>query len=184
MSQRFVLSYVVDLPFGKGKPIGGNLTGAANKIIGGWGVNGVTTVQRGFPLGVGASRNLSNSFGGSQYPDNNGTSAALSGDPQTRLNQYFRTDVFSQPAAFTFGNTARVLPDVRGPGIAQWDFAIFKRTQIGERLGVEFRTEFFNLFNTPIFRHPGGGLGTPQFGVVSGTRGVPRLVQFGLRVLF
>ena len=184
VSQRFVLSYVLDLPFGKGKPIGGNLSGAANAIVGGWGVNGVTTIQRGFPLGVTTSRNLSNSFGGSQFPNNNGTSAELSGDPQTRLNNYFRTDVFSQPAAFTFGNSARVLPDVRGPGIAQWDFAIFKRTQIGERLGLEFRTEFFNLFNTPIFRHPGTALGTPQFGVISGTRGVPRLVQFGLRVLF
>lgn len=184
VSQRFVLSYVVDLPFGKGKPIGANLSGAANKIIGGWGINGVTTIQRGFPLGVTASRNLSNSYGGSQFPNNNGTSAELSGDPQTRLNQYFRTDVFSQPPAFTFGNAARVLPDVRGPGIAQWDFAIFKRTQITEGVGLEFRTEFFNLFNTPIFRHPGTGLGTPQFGVVSGTRGVPRLVQFGLRLLF
>ena len=184
VSQRFVLSYVLDLPFGKGKPFGSNLSGVANKIVGGWGVNGVTTVQRGFPIGVTTSRNLSNSFGGSQFPNNNGTSAELSGDPQTRLGEYFRTDVFSQPPAFTFGNTARVLPDVRGPGIAQWDFAIFKRTQIGEQVGVEFRTEFFNLFNTPIFRHPGSSLGTPQFGVISGTRGVPRLIQFGLRVLF
>ena len=184
VSQRFVLSYVLDLPFGKGKPFGSNLSGVADKIVGGWGVNGVTTVQRGFPIGVTTSRNLSNSFGGSQFPNNNGTSAELSGDPQTRLGEYFRTDVFSQPPAFTFGNTARVLPDVRGPGIAQWDFAIFKRTQIGERVGVEFRTEFFNLFNTPIFRHPGSSLGTPQFGVISGTRGVPRLIQFGLRVLF
>ncbi len=184
VSQRFVLSYVLDLPFGRGKPIGANLSGAANKIIGGWGINGVTTVQRGFPIGVGTSRNLSNSWGGSQFPNNNGTSAELSGDPQTRLDEYFRTDVFSQPPAFTFGNSARVLPDVRGPGIAQWDFAVFKRTQITERLGIEFRTEFFNLFNTPIFRHPGTALGTPQFGVISGTRGVPRLVQFGLRVLF
>ena len=184
VSQRFVLSYVIDLPVGKGKPLGGNLSGAANAILGGWGINGVTTVQTGFPIGVGTSRNLSNSYGGSQFPNNNGTSAALSGDPQTRLTEYFRTDVFSQPAAFTFGNTARVLPDVRGPGIAQWDFALFKRTQITERYGLEFRTEFFNLFNTPVFRHPGTALGTPQFGVIAGTRGVPRLVQFGLRFLF
>ncbi len=184
VSQRFVLSYVLDLPFGPGKPIGGSTTGAAKAIISGWGINGVTTLQTGFPIGVRPSQNLSNSFGGSQFVDNNGTSAKLSGDPQTRLDEYFRTDVFSQPAAFTFGNTGRLLPDVRGPGITQWDFALFKRTQIGERLGVEFRTEFFNLFNTPTFRHPGTGLGTPQFGVISGTRGVPRLVQFGLRVLF
>ena len=184
VSQRFVLSYVLDLPFGRGKPFLGDLSGAANAILGGWGINGVTTVQTGFPIGVSPSQNLSNSFGGSQFVDNNGTSAARSGDPQTRLNEYFRRDVFSQPAAFTFGNTSRVLPDVRGPGIAQWDFALFKRTQLGESVGLEFRTEFFNLFNTPVFRHPGTALGTPQFGVISGTRGVPRLVQFGLRLLF
>ncbi len=184
VSQRLVLSYVLDLPFGEGKPLGANLTGAAKHIVSGWGVNGVTTIQTGFPLGVTTSRNLSNSFGGSQFPNNNGTSAELSGDPQTRLDEYFRTDVFSQPAAFTFGNTGRILPDTRGPGITQWDFAVFKRTQIGEQVGIEFRTEFFNLFNTPTFRHPGTSLGTPQFGVISGTRGVPRLVQFGLRVQF
>ncbi len=183
VSQRFVLSYVLDLPFGKGKPLGGNLSGPANMIIGGWGINGVTTVQRGFPIGV-TSQNLSNSFGGGQFPHNNGTSAEKSGDPQTRMTEYFRTDVFSQAPAFTFGNTGRLLPDVRGPGIAQFDFALFKRTQITEGLGLEFRTEFFNLFNTPTFRHPGTGLNTPQFGVISGTRGVPRLVQFGLRVIF
>ncbi len=184
VSQRLVVSYVLDLPFGEGKRYGANLDGAAKLIVSGWGINGVTTVQKGFPIGVTTSRNLSNSFGGSQFPNNNGTSAKLSGDPQTRLDEYFRTDVFSQPPAFTFGNTGRLLPDVRGPGITQWDFAIFKRTTIGEGLGVEFRTEFFNLFNTPTFRHPATGLGTPQFGVISGTRGVPRLVQFGLRVQF
>ena len=184
VSQRFILSYVLDLPFGKGRRFGANMSGAANAILGGWGVNGVTTIQRGFPIGVTASQNLSNSFGGGQFPNNNGTSAELSGDPQTRLNRYFNTGVFSQPEAFTFGNTGRILPDVRGPGISQWDFALFKRTNIGEQFGIEFRAELFNMFNTPLFRHPGTALGTPQFGVISGTRGNPRLVQFGLRVSF
>ena len=73
---------------------------------------------------------------------------------------------------------------VRGPGISQWDFALFKRTNIGEQFGIELRAELFNMFNTPLFRHPGTALGTPQFGIISGTRGNPRLVQFGLRVSF
>ena len=184
VSQRFVLSYVLDLPFGKGRRYGNSMSGAANAILGGWGINGVTTIQTGFPLGVTASQNLSNSFGGGQFPDNNGQSAALTGDPQTRLNRYFNTDVFSQPEAFTFGNSGRILPDVRGPGLNQWSFALFKRTNVTEGVGIEFRTEFFNLFNTPLFRHPGTALGTPQFGVITGTRGNPRLVQFGLRVRF
>ena len=184
VSQRFVLSYVLDLPFGKGRRYGNSMSGAANAILGGWGINGVTTIQTGFPLGVTASQNLSNSFGGGQFPDNNGQSAALTGDPQTRLNRYFNTDVFSQPEAFTFGNSGRILPDVRGPGLNQWSFALFKRTNVTEGVGIEFRTEFFNLFNTQLFRHPGTALGTPQFGVITGTRGNPRLVQFGLRVRF
>jgi len=146
----------------------------------------VSEAGRGAAAVLAALRDAADAAGAARgRPDEGGRpSAALSGDPQSRLTRYFDTSVFSQPAAFTFGNTARLLPDVRGPGMANSDFAIFKKTSINERFSVEFRTEFFNIFNTPVFRHPGTALGTPQFGVISGTRGNPRLVQFGLRLLF
>jgi hypothetical protein len=59
-----------------------------------------------------------------------------------------------------------------------------KTTTITERVNLQFRAEFFNLFNRVQFGAPGGSLGTAQFGVVTSTRNLPRQVQFGLRVAF
>ena len=76
------------------------------------------------------------------------------------------------------------MPDARSHGIANYDFSIFKNTKITETVGVQFRTEVFNLFNRVRFGYPGTALGNPQFGVVSGQYNDPRLVQFALRLLF
>ena len=91
---------------------------------------------------------------------------------------------FTLPAAFTFGNVARTLPDVRSHGIANYDFTVFKNTQITERFGLQFRTEIFNLFNRVRFGYPGRAVGNPDFGVIGGQYNDPRLIQFALRLLF
>jgi hypothetical protein len=181
VSQRLVISYVYDLPIGKGRKLGGRATGAVDKVLSGWGINGISTFQTGFPVYVSPSLNLSNSFGGGQYVYNNGKSAKLSGRHQDRLDRWFDTSVFSQAPAFTFGNTSPVLPDVRGPGVNNWDFAVFKKISITERANVQFRTEFFNLFNRVQFGQPSGTQGTPTFGFIRSQANEPRLVQFGLR---
>jgi hypothetical protein len=102
------------------------------------------------------------------------------------LSEWFNTACFTQPPAFTFGDEARVDPILRMQGINNFDFAIFKTTNFGpgERMGLQFRTEFFNLFNTPQFGAPGTTEGTPQFGVVSSAVNNPRLIQFALKFLF
>jgi hypothetical protein len=74
-------------------------------------------------------------------------------------------------------------------GANNWDVAVFKRTTFGpsERLGLEFRTEFFNIFNHPQFGPPDRtccSANNPNFGVVTSTVGNPRLIQFGLKFLF
>jgi hypothetical protein len=76
------------------------------------------------------------------------------------------------------------MPDARSQGIATYDFTVFKNTAITERVGMQFRTEVFNLFNRVQFGYPGTSLGTPQFGVISGQYNNPRLVQLALRLLF
>jgi hypothetical protein len=182
--QRAVISYIVDLPFGKGQRFGQNASGVAGKLISGWGVNGVTTFQSGNPLPISVASNTSNSFGGGQRPNRTGVSAKESGSAQSRLNQWFNTSAFALPAAFTFGNAARTMPDARSQGIANYDFTVFKNTQITERVGVQFRTEIFNLFNRVRFSYPGTSMGTPQFGVISGQYNDPRLIQFALRLMF
>jgi hypothetical protein len=135
---------------------------------------------------------VSNSFGGSSRPVNIGQSAKLTGPAQERLNEWFDTSAFREAAPFTFGNLSRSLPDVRTHGINNWDFAIFKNTTFGseERFNLQFRTEFFNLFNRTQFGYPNQSCCSPpygsntSFGVVSSQANFPRLVQFALRFNF
>jgi hypothetical protein len=182
---RAVISYFYDLPFGTGQPFLSGVKGAAGKLISGWGVNGATVFQSGNPLPITDAVNLTNSFGGGSRPNSNGQSATLSGAAQSRLNKWFNTSDFSAPPAFTFGNVGRTLPDVRSPGIANYDFSVFKNTfLVGERVGLQFRAEIFNLFNRVQFSPPGLSLGTAQFGVISGQFNTPRLVQLALRLQF
>jgi hypothetical protein len=181
---RAVISYIVDLPFGKGQPIGQNVTGVLDRVISGWGVNGVTTFQSGNPLPISVAVNTSNSFGGGQRPNRTSVSPGVDGSAQSRLNQWFNTTAFSLPTPFTFGNSSRTLPDVRSQGIANYDLTVFKNTKISERVGLQFRTEVFNLFNRVRFGYPGTAMGNAQFGIVSGQYNDPRLVQFALRLSF
>jgi hypothetical protein len=191
VSQRFVVSYVLDLPFGKGQKFGRDAGGVGGKLISGWGINGITTFQSGFPVRLGAP-NVSNSFGGSSRPVSTGQSAKLTGPAQDRLNEWFDTSAFREAAPFTFGNLSRALPDVRTHGINNFDLAIFKDTRFGpeDRLGLQFRTEFFNLANRTQFGYPNQTCCRPpygsntSFGVVSSQANFPRLVQFALRFTF
>jgi len=181
---RAVISYIVDLPFGRGQRYGGSVGGFTSRLISGWGINGVTTFQSGNPLPIGLAVNTTNSFGGGQRPNRTGENASLEGSAQERLGRWFNTAAFATPPSFTFGNSSRTLPDARSHGIANYDFTAFKNTQITERFGIQFRAEIFNLFNRARFGYPGTALGNPQFGVISGQYNDPRLVQFALRFLF
>jgi hypothetical protein len=181
--QRFVFSYNWELPFGPGRTLLGSSHSVVGKLIGGWQVNGITTLQKGLPLGITTSANNTNSFGGGSRPNNNGTSAALSGPVESRLNRYFNTAVFSQPPSFTFGNTGRELPDVRAPGSVNFDFSILKNLSLRERAKLQIRAEFFNLFNHPSFSAPGTSLGSSSFGVIS-SAAAPRDIQLGLKIVY
>ncbi len=187
--QRLVISYVLDLPFGHGRKYYSSATGAMDKIVGGWGVDGVTIFQKGFPLAFGNSiPNYITSFGGGSRAD------VVPGCNKSRpsgaykLNEWFNTACFTAPADFTYGNESRTDPTLRSSGVNNWDFAVFKRTMFGpdERLGVAFRAEFFNLFNRTQWAPPNTAVGSSTFGQVSsiypGTN--PRLIQFGLKFMF
>jgi hypothetical protein len=189
--QRLVINYVLDLPFGRGKRFLSGASGVMNKVVGGWGIDGVTTFQKGFPLvfsnGV---ANYTTLFGAGSRPNYiSGCNKGISGSSKSaKLGEWFNTGCFSAPPDFTFGNESRVDPTLRASGINNWDFAVFKRTRFGpeERIGFEFRTEFFNLFNRTQFAPPNTSLSSSTFGVVSSTYpGTnPRLIQFGLKLLF
>ena len=116
--------------------------------------------------------------------NNNGKSAKLSGDIHDRLNRYFDTSAFSQPPAFTFGNTTVTSPDLRSPAIRNWDVSVFKDFVIREGWRLQFRTEAFNALNAVRFGSPDTNVASASFGVVSTQANSPRQIQFGLKLLF
>jgi hypothetical protein len=186
--QRLVISYVVDLPFGHGRRFLPGAHGFADKAIGGWGVNGVSTFQDGTPLGLTASPNLTDSFGGGLRPNvTAGCDKFESGPIQQRLHDYFNVSCFSVPGAYTFGGEGRTDPNLRGPGQANYDLALFKRTTLAERLNLEFRAEAFNVFNRVQFANPNTGVTTaanPTTGWITSQANNPRLLQLSLRLRY
>jgi len=191
--QRLVISYVLDLPFGEGRKYFSSVGDGLNKVVGGWGVDGVTTFQRGFPLVFSNGQaNDATLFGSGSRPNVvAGCDDSNSGGNLSRLTEWFNTTCFSAPANFTFGNEARVDPRLRSDGVANFDFAVFKKVLFDpyERFGLEFRMEVFNLFNRTQFAPPNTICCTSNnadFGVVTATApGTnPRLVQFALKFLF
>jgi hypothetical protein len=190
--QRLVISYVLDLPFGRGKKYMSDVSGVMDKLLSGWGIDGVTVFQSGFPLVFSnGTPNYTTSFGGGSRPNvvpGCGKGSPLGSGRREKLSQWFNTACFSAPADFVFGNESRTDATLRGDGVNNFDFSIFKQTRFGpdEKLGLEFRTEFFNLFNRTQFAPPNTSFGSSTFGVVSGSYpGTnPRLIQFGLKFAF
>jgi len=193
--QRFVLSGVLDLPVGRGKKFAGDINPVANKIVGGWGVNTIITLQRGYPLAIGGNSNLGNSG----LPNIGNPRASVvgprkmndSGSLNARLNEWFDTSAFAVTQGFGYGTDSRTEPNLRSDGIKNIDFAAFKDTRFGpdDRLGLEFRAEFFNFFNHPQFAPPNTSCCTSvanggTFGQITSQYNLPRVVQFGLRLSF
>lgn len=179
---RFVLSFVYELPFGKGKQFGSSWHGITNLVLGGWQTNGILTLASGQPLVFSVAQNTSFSFGGGQHPDATGVDANL-GSAQS-VGRWFNQAAFAQPASFTFGNLGRTFTSVRNDWTRNMDFSLFKRFSIKERLDLEFRAEAYNLTNTPVFGAPNTSLGSAAFGVISGQSNTPRQIQLALKVLF
>jgi hypothetical protein len=188
--QRLVLASVLDLPFGKGKKFANNLSGVANKLIGGWGIDTIITFQKGFPIIIGGCPGPLSSAGipgaGCARPVRTGPSSLTSGPLAQRLAQWFDTSVFTNGTTYSYGNDSRTEPNIRTDGQKNFDFAVFKNTKFGpdERLGAEFRAEFFNGFNHPQFNPPNANCCSGSFGQVTGQYNLPRLIQFALRITF
>src|SRR5438445_5971674 len=188
--QRLVISYVLDLPFGRGKKYLSGSAGVMDKFVGGWGIDGVTIFQSGFPLVFSnGAANYTTLFGAGSRPNIvSGCNKSAPSSGSAKLNEWFNTACFTSPADFTFGNESRTDANLRASGVNNWDFSLFKRTRFGpdEKIGLEFRTEFFNLFNRTQFAPPNTSVGSSTFGVVSSTAAGtnPRLVQFGLKLIF
>jgi hypothetical protein len=183
ITHRFVISYIYELPFGRGRPWGNTQSGIADWLIGGWQVNGITTYQSGLPLAITAS-NTAGLFNPRTSANNNGRSGKLSGRAQDRLIKWFDTSVFTQPASFTFGTASARIHDLRAHGTRNFDLSLFKEFQATEKLKVQFRVEALNAFNRVQFSGPNTSVTSSSFGRVSAQANAPRQVQFGLKLLW
>lgn len=186
--QRLVLNYSLLLPVGKGQRWLANANGALDRVVDGWRLSSITSFQTGYPLALTAQANdLSNKFGSGTIRPNRvpGCQAKMNGSAVSRLNKWFNTACFVQPPSpFSFGNESRVDSQLRGEGIDNWDLSIGKDTKITERVSAHFEGEFLNAFNRVQFGPPALQVGSPIFGVVSGTLNNPRQVQFAMRLIF
>lgn len=170
--QRLVITGLWEIPY---KPTNAIL----RAIAGGWQMNNMTTIQSGRPIALSAS--ISN---GGNRPN---VVAGVSDQPANQsLKSWFNTAAFSQPAAFTYGNVSRTLPDINGPSFFNMDASLFKSFPIKERFKLQFRAEAFNLTNTPSFDVPVGSLSSATFGYVTSTMtpAHTRELQFALRLSF
>ena len=197
------IGYGVDLPFGRGKHFMGDAHGVANAIVGGWRVNGITTLRSGVPISVYQifiGSTLSNLGGGQGYfgaqglwmrPDYTpGCSLKTSGSRQQRAaTGWFNKSCFSPvntASVVRFGNEPRNLDGVRMDHMNNWDLSIAKRNDITERVYMQFTAEFFNAFNHVRFGAPDNNISDPPnlFGTITSQANPPRAIQFGLRVGF
>ena len=173
----FVASYIYELPVGKGKKLAPSNKIVEN-IVGGWQISGISSFKDGFPLAITAATNNTNSFGGNQRPNVSGDTSV----PHQSIYQWFNTAAFTQPPPFTFGNAPRTTGYIRSQGTLNTDATLQKYWQLwNETSRLQFRAEFYNLFNRTGFYAPGQTFGTPTFGVVTGA--FPgRSIQLGMKL--
>ncbi len=161
------------------------------QIVNDWQISGIASFVSGAPTTVGFSTTNSLDITGTA---SQGARIDVTGDPvlpksERTFSRNFRTDVFQRPAVGTFGNSAKTL--LRGPGINNWDLAVFKNFPVRESLKFQFRCEMYNAFNhtqfssfdtTARFDATGNQINS-QLGQFTAARS-PRQLQFALRLYF
>jgi hypothetical protein len=181
---RFVFSGVYELPIGRDRRFGAHLSRLADAFIGGWQLNGIWTAQSGDPLGISATGTAA-LFSEASRANTNGGNPNLSGDAHQRLDRWFDTSVFSQPAPYTLGNLSPLVTNLRNHYTNNIDLSLFKQFQVTERVRLQFRSEAFNALNRVRFGSPNTNVnGGANFGRVTSQANSPRQLQFGLKAIF
>jgi hypothetical protein len=177
MAHNFVASYAYELPLAHWQAL-------PKRLAQGWSINGIARFTTGFPviLSQSGDRSLVGSTG-VDVPNlvgpvqiQNPRQAGPNGP-----NQYFLASAFSSEPLGAFGTSSRAF--FHGPGLNNWDMALHKDTAIREQMSVQFRAEFFNVFNHVQFNNPNGNFGSSLFGLVTSARS-PRIGQLSLKFLW
>lgn len=179
LRHNFVVSYNWALPLGRA------FAKAPRRLVNGWNLVGITRVTTGFPITLNEGGLDISLVGSGNIDVPSVVGAVQTQDPHkpgpNGPNTYFLPDAFAAQPLGTFGNASRRF--FSGPGIVNTDFALHKSTPITERTAVEFRAEFFNIFNHTQFNNPSGNFSSSDFGVVTSARD-PRIGQLSLKFVF
>ena len=176
---RLVTSFVYQLPFGPGQHFLKEINGALAKLIGGWMITGIVTHESGKPFTI--NSNVDRAGIGSRFQKPSVLRDPNLPESERTPQRWFDTGAFVLPPAGQFGNAGRNI--VIGPAYDNVDFSVIKYTSLNERHRIEFRAEFFNLFNHPNLDIPVRIFGSPSFGQIS-TANFSRQIQFGLKYQF
>ncbi len=153
-------------------------------MLGGWQVNGIVTMQSGTPLTMSAS-NTAGLFNPVTRANWNGQDPRLDGPAEDRLQRWFDTTAFSQPAAFTFGNAGATFPLLRTDTVRNLDsLGVQAVRACPGAMRLQARIEAFNALNRVQFGSPNTSVTSSSFGVVTSQANTPRQLQFGLKALW
>ena len=176
-----------ELPFGHGKRWFGTANGFENKVAGGWQLNAITTLLSGFPFTPVIGTNRSGD-GDTRNPDRPSLNPAFTGSViPGQPTEWYNPNAFVLPPVGTYGTLGR--GTFNGPGLAELDLSLFKNIAFTERVGLQFRAEFFNALNHPNFGTPNAtvfssGAISSSAGVINTTATTSRQIQFGLKLIF
>jgi hypothetical protein len=190
LTHNFTASLIYQLPFGKGKTWGNNWSSPVNAVLGNWEVDVIERAISGFPISLVSSNGGANSGVGFSNnandlvrPDRicNGRNSNWT------VNQYFNTNCFVDPIPGELGNANR--SPLFGPGLVNTDFSAVKNIPLSFREGmaVQFRAEFFNIWNHPQFLSPGAGvvdIDGAGPAIITATVNNPRLIQLAIKLRF
>jgi hypothetical protein len=176
-THRTTFNFLYELPVGRGKALGGATTGVIGHLISGWQVQGIYTRQSGAPLGFG------NAIFTGDLKD-----IPLSSSERT-VNRWFNTEAgFERNNQRVLAANYRTFPSrfsgIRGDGPNNWDISALKNTRLTEGIQLQFRAEAINAMNHPQFTSPNTTPTSTAFGTMTGEFAWPRVIQFGLKVLF
>jgi len=190
LDNSFTGSIIYDLPFGHGKQFGADWNAVTNSFVGGWQVTLIERASSGFPVPLIDSNNQSGvSFntGGNSNNWNRPNQVAgcnvYAANHGVGIHQWINSACFVAPPVGQLGNASRV--PVVGPDFWNSDFSLIKQFALPRKdMGLNFRAEFFNLFNHPQFGMPINDKNESGFGEVNSTVNNPRLVQLALKLTF
>ncbi len=181
------ISGTYDLPFGKGKALLGNVSGAADKLVSGWQLNSIISLLSGLPLTpvTGNNQTGSGEASNSDRPSWNTafTGPVIVGTPK----EWYNPNAFVLQPSGTFGTVGKGV--LRGPDFGEWDMSLFKTTTLTERVRLQFRAEFFNFtnhvnLNTPNLTVFSGSSISSTAGIITSTVGTSRQIQLALKAIF